>query len=282
MRITIASGKGGTGKTTIAVNLAMAAYEEDRDLCLIDADVEEPNCHVFLQEDFEGEEEVSIPVPFIDGERCNNCGLCSDFCAFNALACVGKEVVLFPELCHGCGACWLICPEGAIKEQPRGIGKLQWSLTKGIPFVRGILNVGEPMAPPVISAALEKAPKVGLRIVDGPPGTSCSMVETSRGSDLLCLVAEPTPFGLNDLRLAVEVARELSIPLAVVINKADDNERDIEEFCSSRAIPVVARFPWRREAAEVYARGGLLYGKQEGAKEEYKKLLKVLTERTWE
>ena len=260
MKITIASGKGGTGKTTVAVNLAVAVKEAGIDVCLVDCDVEEPNCHLFFtKKSYDNHVDVSTKVPLVDEQKCIGCGLCGDFCAFNALACMNKKVLLYAELCHGCGGCWLVCPVGAISEVDRPIGKIQWGEREGFTFIEGRLNVGEPMAPPVVHATKEIIPKAKLAIVDGPPGTSCSMVETVRDSSLVILVAEPTPFGLNDLRLAVEVVCELDLPAVVVINKSGKHDSDIEAFCAVRSIPVIGKIPHGRTIAHHYASGDILY-----------------------
>jgi MinD superfamily P-loop ATPase len=260
MKVTIASGKGGTGKTTVAVNLAVAMKKAGRDVCLVDCDVEEPNCHLFFAKTrYDNHVDVSTKVPLIDEQKCTGCGLCGDFCAFNALACMNKKVLLYAELCHGCGGCWLVCPEEAISEVDRPIGKIQWGEREGFTFIEGRLNVGEPAAPPVVHATKEVIPEGKLAIIDGPPGTSCSMVETVRDSSLVILVAEPTPFGLNDLRLAVEVVRELDLPSAVVINKSGKHDGDIEAFCAVRSIPVIGKIPHGRTIAHHYASGDILY-----------------------
>ena len=284
MRVTIASGKGGTGKTTVAVNLAIAAQRAGRDVCLVDCDVEEPNCHLFFQseesKDYSPDYvDVTIPVPKIDKKLCTGCGLCGDFCAFNALACMNKDVLLFPELCHGCGGCWLTCPMGAITEVKRPIGRVQWVEREGLTFIEGRLNVGEPMAPPVIHSTLAVIPHGKLAIIDGAPGTSCSMVETVRHSSLVLLVAEPTPFGLNDLRLAVDVVRQLDLPSAVIINKSGKHDGDIEAFCAVRSIPIIGKIPLQRSIAQHYASGEILCDELPQIEEIFKAIVSEIFER---
>jgi MinD superfamily P-loop ATPase len=328
MRISIASGKGGTGKTTIAVNLAIAAYyrmagESARGLTgecsrgsenqmetrvqVLDCDVEEPNCHIFLKPEIEEKQEVTVPVPEVDEDKCTYCGACGDVCAFHAIM-PGKHMVLvFPELCHGCGACSLLCPSKAIVEVPRLVGILESgyvdvgklaktglhsshidsgnndlsgrdrSLSSGdlsrsndllddpesaagysvnrIRFTYGILNPGEALAPPVISQVKRTAENDSLVIIDTPPGTSCSMVESVRDTDFCLLVTEPTPFGLHDLELAVDTVGKLGVPCGVVTNRCDLGDLRVKEFCADKGIPVLLEIPLDRKIAELYAKG---------------------------
>ncbi len=283
MIVSVASGKGGTGKTTVAVNLAVMAHDSGVRVCLADCDVEEPNCHLFFKEMKECPSDsrlaVSIAVPKIDSSLCTGCALCSDFCEFNALATMKQDVLVFPELCHGCGGCWLICPQEAISEVPRNIGFVRWHSVEGFPFIEGRLNIGEPMAPPVIKSTFQAIPDVQLAIVDGPPGTSCPMVETVKESDLVLLVAEPTPFGLNDLRLAASVIKELSIPAVAVINKSGSRDCDIEAFCAARSIPIIGKIPDSREMAQNYARGDLLCRSIPETKEIFASILNGIMQR---
>jgi len=253
MIITVASGKGGTGKTTIAVNLALAGDRQG--LQFLDCDVEEPNAHIFLKPVFDNEETVSIPVPEIDEEKCSYCGRCAEICAFNALAVLKDVVMVFPELCHGCGGCAYFCPEGAVRETPRPIGTLQTGKAHGLHFLHGHLNPGEAMSPPLIDAVKEKIDPQKQVIIDAPPGTSCPVVAAVKRSDFCLLVTEPTPFGLNDLEIAVQMLKKLGIPAGVLINRSDTGDERVEEYCRQENLPVLMQVPWDLELARLYARG---------------------------
>ena len=255
--IAIASGKGGTGKTTVAVHLAATLAARGRAVQYLDCDVEEPNGHLFLKPTIESSASVGIPVPVVDAARCIACGKCAEVCEFNAIAMLKKPLV-FPELCHGCGACALVCPVGAIRESPRAIGVAETGRAGSVAFAQGRLNVGEPMAPPLIRAVKARRIPDAVALVDSPPGTSCPVVATVRGADFVVLVTEPTPFGLHDLALAVATLRPLGRPLGVVVNRADDDRR-VQEYCQAENLPVLAELPDDRRVAETYARGELLF-----------------------
>jgi MinD superfamily P-loop ATPase len=253
MIISVASGKGGTGKTTVAVNLSLSLPQ--RAVQLIDCDVEEPNSHLFLSPTIHQVTSVGIPVPRIDESKCTYCSECAKVCEYHALAIILKNVLVFDELCHGCGACSYLCPEKAIFEVQREIGIVQEGSANGIPFTSGVLNVGEPMASPLIRKVKEKIQKERVVILDAPPGTACPVIETVKGSDFCILVTEPTPFGLNDLELAVGMLETLRIPTGVVINKADVGDRKVWDYCNSQDIPVLLEIPMDRQIAESYSRG---------------------------
>lgn len=253
MIISIASGKGGTGKTTIAVNLALSLPEGT--VQLVDCDVEEPNSHLFLSPSIHQVTSVGISVPRIDESKCTYCGKCAQVCEYHAIAVILKNVLVFDELCHGCGACSYLCPEKAIFEVEREIGIIQEGSANGISFINGILNIGEPMASPVIRKAKERIQKNKIAILDAPPGTACPVIETVKGSDFCMLVTEPTPFGLNDLELAVGMLEKLGIPKGVVINKADIGDRGIWDYCKSKNIPILMEIPMDRGIAESYSKG---------------------------
>jgi len=253
MIISIASGKGGTGKTTVAVNLALSLPKGTAQV--IDCDVEEPNAHLFLHPTIRQVTSIGIPVPRIDESKCTYCAKCAQVCEYHAIAVLLKNVLVFDELCHGCGACSYLCPEKAIVEVEREIGIVQEGTSNGIPFVNGVLNVGEPMASPLIRKAKEKIQKDKIAILDAPPGTACPVIETVKGSDFCILVTEPTPFGLNDLELAVGMLEKLGIPKGVVINKADMGDRGVRDYCQLKNIPILMEIPMDRQIAESYSKG---------------------------
>ncbi|MEN6412644.1 MAG: ATP-binding protein [Veillonellales bacterium] len=258
MQISIASGKGGTGKTTLALLLAAA----HSNITVVDCDVEEPNCHLFLQPEYdEPEQEISTTIPHINLSLCNGCGDCSAVCLFNAIAVGGKTALLFDELCHSCGGCLLACKQQAISEQKKAIGTLSIGKSArhpGIRLVSGKLKIGTPSAVPLIKKMKQELAKhTGDLLLDCPPGTSCSMVAAVKGSDYCVLVTEPTPFGRHDLELAMNITRLLQIPTGVVINKSDGGEGDknIEAFCRNRQIPLLAKIPHSLSFAKQYAAG---------------------------
>jgi len=255
MIIAVASGKGGTGKTTVAANLARVRG----DVTLLDCDVEEPNVHLFISGEPQGEPEVvSLLVPEVDEGRCDGCAACSNFCAFKALAVLDKRVLVFAEMCHGCGGCARVCPQGAIREVPKRVGVVETLRAGGVTVVQGRLDVGVAMAPPLVRAVKAHIPKTGDAILDAPPGTSCPVVATLRETDFVVLVTEPTPFGLNDLKLAVEVVRELGLPFGVVVNRADSSDDRVTTYCREASIPILAEIPDDRRVAEAYSRGELM------------------------
>ena len=269
MIISVASGKGGTGKTTIAVNLALALVKDkEKNVQFLDCDVEEPNAHLFLKPVITSSESVEIPVPEIDDNKCNYCGKCAEVCVFNAIAVTKNKVLVFPGLCHGCGACTLFCPEKAISEEGNGIGILEEGKAGSISFIHGLLNIGEPMAPPIIREIKKRINKDGgikeknnditnhhITLIDAPPGTSCPVIESIKDSDYTILVTEPTPFGLHDLILAVEVLQKLKIPHGVVLNKCDIGDHRVEEFCNKNNIPLLLFIPMDKEIAVAYSKG---------------------------
>jgi len=254
MIISVASGKGGTGKTLVATSLALSLKDKQK-VQLLDCDVEEPNDHIFIRLVISSSDAVNILVPQVNEDRCTYCGRCAQVCAYHAIAVFSKTVLVFPNLCHGCGACSHLCPEKAISEVGREIGVVEYGYSGGIEFVQGRLNVGEPMPTPVIRKVKEKANHDSTVIIDVSPGTSCPVVQSIKGSDFCLLVTEPTPFGLSDLILAVETVKELGIPCGVVINRAGIGDGKVEEYCQKENIPVLLTIPLDMEIARLYSQG---------------------------
>jgi len=252
MIISIASGKGGTGKTTIATSLALSL---NRDVQFLDCDVEEPNAHIFLKPKIKQRKTISIPVPQVDESKCTFCGRCSAVCAYNAMAVLKDKVLTFPHLCHGCGGCSLLCPQKAIKEVDKQIGTVEIGCVDDLQFIHGKLNIGEVMSPPLIRAVKEYSNPTRTIIIDAPPGTSCPVIESVKKSDFCLLVTEPTPFGLNDLMLAVEVLRKLNIPFGVVINRSDIGDSKVCNYCKGENIPILMQIAFKKEIAIAYSKG---------------------------
>jgi MinD superfamily P-loop ATPase len=250
--LSVASGKGGTGKTMVATSLALSLHDQVQ---LLDCDVEEPNAHIFLKPVFTDTERVCVPVPEVDQENCTHCRVCSEVCAYHAIATMPREVLVFPDLCHGCGACSRLCPEGVITERDEEVGTVESGESGHIRFVQGKLNVGKAMAPPVIRKVKERIDRDGTVIVDVSPGTSCPVVESLKGSDFCLLVTEPSPFGLNDLTLAVELARKLCIPCGLVLNRAGVGDSGVEDYCKREGIPILMTIPLDTEIARSYSKG---------------------------
>ncbi len=254
MIISIASGKGGTGKTLVATSLALSLKDRYK-VKLLDCDVEEPNDYIFLRPVITEREVVCIPVPKIDEGKCIYCGKCAEVCAYHAIAVLPKSVLVFPNLCHGCGACSCFCLQMAITETPRVIGAVESGYADGIDFVQGTLNVSEAMPTPVIRKVKDLVTHEGISIIDVSPGTSCPVVASIRGSDFCLLVTEPTPFGLNDLILAVETVKKLGIPCGVVVNRAGTDNGKVEDYCLKENLPVLLTIPLDTDIARFYSRG---------------------------
>jgi MinD superfamily P-loop ATPase len=250
--ISIASGKGGTGKTTVAVNLALAI---ENGIQLLDCDAEEPNAHIFIKPKIIEKKSVFVPMPEVDREKCNLCGKCAQICAYNALAVIKGKLLIFPELCHGCGACSYLCPQKAIREVNKEIGYLEVGNKNELDFVHGKLNIGEILVTFIIKEIKKHNNPRKTVIIDCPPGTSCPMITAVKDSDYCILVTEPTPFGLNDLILAVEVLRKLGIPFGVVINRSDLGNKNVENYCQKENIRILAKIPFNKEIAVAYSKG---------------------------
>jgi len=251
MIVSIASGKGGTGKTSVAVNMALSI----RNVQLLDCDVEEPNAHLLLHPKISRIEPVYVPIPLINEKLCDHCGKCSKFCQYNAIFVSPEKVLLFPELCHSCGGCTFICPEKAIAEDKHKIGILKLASASNLKLVYGELEVGEPMAVPLIREVKRQIDKSRNIILDSPPGTSCPVIETVKGSDFCILVTEPTPFGLHDLKIAVQVLEDMKISLGVVVNRAGIGDKKVYEYCKEKDVPILLEIPYQRRIAELYSKG---------------------------
>jgi MinD superfamily P-loop ATPase len=251
MIISIASGKGGTGKTTVATNLALSLNEVQ----LIDCDVEAPNANIFLNVPIDERQEILLDIPKIDKTLCDFCGKCSRFCMYNALAVVPSDILVFPELCHSCGGCKLVCPRDAIKWDKRVVGTIEHGVTDRLDFYHGLLKVGEIQAVPVIRSLKQKINRDKRVILDAPPGTSCPVIETVNSSDYCILVTEPTPFGLHDLKLAVEMIRYLKIPFGIIINRDGIGDAKVEEYCHKEKIPILMKIPHSKKIAHLYSKG---------------------------
>ena len=258
MKIAIASGKGGTGKTTVATNLAYVASRNGQSVAYVDCDVEEPNGHIFLKPNIASSTPVGLAVPRVSEAKCTHCGECGQICQYSAIVCLGQTVLVYPELCHACGGCVLVCPTDAIAETTREIGKIETGHAGPIAFAHGLLDVGQVMSPPLIRQVRAAAPEADLVVIDAPPGTSCPVIESVRDVDFGVLVAEPTPFGLNDLKLAVEMLSALKLRFGVVVNRAGIGDEEVHVYCRQRRISVLAEIPDDRRIAEAYSRGELV------------------------
>jgi MinD superfamily P-loop ATPase len=280
MIISVASGKGGTGKTTVAVNLALALDKVQ----LLDCDVEEPNAHLFLNPLIEQKLPSTVLIPEVDESKCTYCGKCREVCAYHAIAVLPKNdktqgsILLFPHLCHGCGGCSLLCPEKAIREVNKEIGVVEIGKSGTIQFIHGRLNIGEIMSPPLIKHVKKHIDLSRTVIIDAPPGTSCPVIATVKGSDFCILVTEPTPFGLHDLTLAVEVLRKMNIPFGVIINRAGIGDERVDQYCHQESIPILMHIPYDRKIAEAYSEGIPFIKVQPEYKYEFQELFNVITQ----
>lgn len=251
MIVSVASGKGGTGKTSVAVNMALSIGNVQ----LLDCDVEEPNAYLFLHTKIDEICPVTVSVPFVNEKLCDHCGKCADFCQYNALFVGSDKVSVFPELCHSCDGCFLVCPKKAISEAKRRIGTLTIGSSSDLELVYGELEVGEPMAVPIIREVKRHLRSDKNVILDSPPGTSCPVIQTISGSDFCVLVTEPTPFGLHDLKIIVRVLEKMKIPLGVIVNRAGIGDKEIYGYCKEKTIPILLEIPYQRRIAELYSRG---------------------------
>ena len=260
MIVSVASGKGGTGKTTVAASLACVW---NGPLTAVDLDVEEPNLHLYLHPDLEWSEPACLEVPVLDESLCDFCGACSDLCRFKAISTMGRLVLAFPEMCHGCGGCILVCPRGALSPGKRVLGEVCGGRAGGTGFLMGRLRVGEAMSPPLMRLVKAKLKETmaeygGDAILDAPPGVSCPAVNAVIDSDVIVLVTEPTPFGFYDFRLAWEAFAPLGKPIGTVVNKAGIGNDDVYRFCVDKGLPIWAEIPFERSIAEAYSRGKVI------------------------
>ena len=258
MKIAVASGKGGTGKTTVSTNLACALAGEGMRVTYADCDVEEPNGHLFIKPEIIDKRIIGVPTPRVELEKCTMCGKCQQVCQYNAIIPMGKEVLVFDELCHACGGCMLVCPEKAISEVDRPIGELERGSGCGVDFIHGRMKLGQVLSPFMIKEVKNLLPQDGLSLIDSPPGTTCPTVESVRDSDYVVMVTEPTAFGLHDLKLAVDVMKELGLKFGVVINRDGMGDERTEEYCRDNDIRLLSKIPNSRSIAEAYSKGEML------------------------
>lgn len=257
--IVVASGKGGTGKTTLATNLALYVSRQGQAVQYLDCDVEAPNGHLFLKPEIDVREEVAVEVPEVDSKRCTGCGKCGEICQYGAIVSIKETVLTFEQLCHSCGGCWRVCPAGAIRPKKLVIGEVETGRSGDVDFVQGRIRIGHVRTPSMIKAVKSHiGGPDGLVIIDAPPGTSCPVVESLRRCDFALLVTEPTPFGLHDLKLAVGLVRAMNLPFAAVVNRYGIGNNDVEEYCQAEGIDIVTRLPDDRRIAERCSEGAMI------------------------
>ncbi|MCP4748161.1 MAG: P-loop NTPase [Desulfobacteraceae bacterium] len=273
MIISVASGKGGTGKTTVATNLSASLGEGVK---ILDCDVEEPNSHLFLNPQIEKTEPVFTPVPVIDEKKCSYCNKCVEICRYKSIAIIGKTILTFPELCHSCGGCMAVCPENAITEKGRELGEVAIGKSNNIDFIHGKLRVGEAMSPPLIEEVRSYIDPDIINVIDAPPGTSCPVIAAMKNTDFVLMVTEPTPFGLHDLKLGVAAVKLLGIPCGLVINRADIGNNDVKIYAEKENLPILLEIPFERRIAEVYSKGDLVVEKIPEWKEKFLELYREI------
>ncbi|MBN2879433.1 MAG: ATP-binding protein [Clostridia bacterium] len=277
MIIAVASGKGGTGKTTLSVALALSADEK---VNLLDCDVEEPNTDIFLNLKNKNEETVNIAIPYVTLDKCNFCGKCREVCQFNAISVLKNKVLIFDELCHSCGGCMLACPQNAISEKNSPIGTISSSESSNISFFQGRLDIGQAMSPPLIRAVKAKEKDDMLNIIDCPPGSSCPVITAVNGADYIVLVTEASPFGLNDLKITINAIREINIPFGVIINRASDSYKNVQQYCENENIDILLEIPESVAVAKSYSEGGSLLDAMPQLKPELRKILDSIMEKS--
>ncbi|MBT4091030.1 MAG: P-loop NTPase [Deltaproteobacteria bacterium] len=277
MIISVASGKGGTGKTTIATNLAYSLGSKAR---ILDCDVEEPNSHLFLSPEIFESNPAHMLVPEVDEQKCDFCKKCAEICRFNGITFIGNTVLTFPQLCHSCGGCFEVCPQNAISESKRELGMIEEGLSNDLDFISGRLRVGEAMSPPLIKKVRDHVQPGKINIIDAPPGTSCPVISAMKWVDFVLMVTEPTPFGLHDLKLAVEAVKILDIPHGLVINRANIGNNGVSQYAEQEKIPILMEIPFDREIAEMYSRGKLIVEEKPAWKEKFIALFQEIKKTT--
>ena len=279
MKITFASGKGGTGKTTISTNLTSYLASMGKSVVLADLDVEEPNSALFIKSTLKKTKISNKMIPKWEKTDCTLCGKCAEVCNFNAIVAMPEEILVFPELCHSCYACSELCPTDSLPMTPSRIGEIKEFKADGFSLIEGRLDLGQEMAVPLIAQTIEYADKNFsdcIKILDAPPGTSCPVIEASRGSDFVVLITESTPFGLNDLTLAVETMKVLNQKFGVIINRYDIGNNGVEEYCKDENIPIITRVQNDKELAKLYSKGELIYPKIEHFKNSLDDIVKFI------
>lgn len=273
--ISVASGKGGTGKTTVSTNLAVSLTQKVQ---LLDCDVEEPNAHLFLSPDFNTVEPVIAPIPQVDLDKCTFCRKCMDICRFGAIAVLKKDVMVFDTMCHSCGGCFEVCPEDAITEKKRSLGDIEKGVSGKVDFIHGKMGVGQVMAPPIIKKVRSFTDPDVVTIIDAPPGTSCPVIAAMNKVDFVLLVTEPTPFGLNDLILAVETVKRLGIPHGLVINRAGLGNDGVKNYAEKEGLPILMEIPFDKNMARIYSEGGIMAESIPGMKEKFQVLFEKIVD----
>jgi len=273
MKIAVLSGKGGAGKTMVAVNLAAIAQQ----VTYVDCDVEEPNGRLFLKPEGVAREPVCTLLPEFDASKCTGCRRCVEFCRFNALVYIKEKPLVFPEVCHACGGCQVVCPDGAVCEKERPVGCVERGQHGSVRVITGILNAGEASGVPVIKAALRAGDAHGgLEIIDCPPGSACSVMESVASADYCLLVAEPTAFGFHNFQMVYELASLLGKPCGAVINKMDAPYDPLERFCETNGLPILLRIPYSRQLARLAANGEIIAEKDMEYAGQFKRLLEKI------
>jgi MinD superfamily P-loop ATPase len=276
MKIAVLSGKGGTGKTFVSVNLATVAKTST----YIDCDVEEPNGHLFFKPEKIQEEEITVQIPKVDNELCNGCRKCVDFCNFNALAYIKNKLIIFEDVCHSCGGCSLVCPEKALTEKEKTIGKVQKGVSDEVIILTGILNIGEASGIPIIKNLLntEKSRQDLLTFIDCPPGSACIVMESIRDADYCVLVAEPTLFGVHNLNMVYELVTLMKKPFGVVLNKCLEEENPAEKFCLEKNIKILGKIPFDSELATINSNAEIAVNKNEKYRKLFSSILDTVIE----
>lgn len=274
MNVAVLSGKGGTGKTLVSTNLAAVASES----LYLDCDVEEPNGHLFFKPEGLTQTAVTVKMPFVDEAKCTGCRKCVEFCNYNALAYVGGKVKVFDEICHSCGGCTLICPEGAMQEKDKAIGRIESGMSKNVEVHSGIMNTGETSGVPIINALLKIGQKASKDIyVDCPPGSACVVMESIKDADYCVLVAEPTIFGVHNLQMVYDLVRLFHKPHGVVLNKCLDAFNPAEAFCMENGVPIIGKIPFDQTMGRLNGQGCLIVREEDRFIELFSQIAETIT-----